>query len=197
MLQPVSGSTASSPRCLRSELAGPPRDCWDPAAFLVDGSRRPKSHRLAGGEEVDFEAPEPETPELEPEAMELRLAFDRTSTCSSSTNPRGLSSIRTGSRVGTLVHGLLTHDVAGGDAERPGIVHRLDRDTSGLMWSHAPGGPPASPGARPAARDRAPLPGARRRPPAALATWANRGADRPRPARSAEALARHRRPAPP
>jgi len=34
---------------------------------------------------------------------------------------------------GTLVHGLLAHDAAGGDAERPGIVHRLDRDTSGLM----------------------------------------------------------------
>ena len=38
-----------------------------------------------------------------------------------------------GTRRGTLVHGLLAHDVAGGDAERPGIVHRLDRDTSGLM----------------------------------------------------------------
>jgi 23S rRNA pseudouridine1911/1915/1917 synthase len=31
------------------------------------------------------------------------------------------------------VHGLLEHDVAGGDPDRPGIVHRLDRDTSGLM----------------------------------------------------------------
>src|SRR5205823_4699929 len=35
---------------------------------------------------------------------------------------------------GTLVHGLLAHDAAGGeDPERPGIVHRLDRDTSGLL----------------------------------------------------------------
>ncbi len=35
---------------------------------------------------------------------------------------------------GTLVHGLLAHAIAGGDeAERPGIVHRLDRDTSGLL----------------------------------------------------------------
>jgi len=35
---------------------------------------------------------------------------------------------------GTLVHGLLAYDVEGGeDPERPGIVHRLDRDTSGLM----------------------------------------------------------------
>ena len=34
---------------------------------------------------------------------------------------------------GTLVHGLLALDAAGGDEERPGIVHRLDRDTSGLL----------------------------------------------------------------
>jgi len=45
-----------------------------------------------------------------------------------------------GHATGTLVHGLLAHDSAGsvgaawgGDEERPGIVHRLDRDTSGLM----------------------------------------------------------------
>jgi len=31
------------------------------------------------------------------------------------------------------VHGLLGHDVAGGEGDRPGIVHRLDRDTAGLM----------------------------------------------------------------
>jgi 23S rRNA pseudouridine1911/1915/1917 synthase len=38
-----------------------------------------------------------------------------------------------GHATGTLVHGLLAHDAAGGDQDRPGIVHRLDRDTSGLM----------------------------------------------------------------
>ena len=39
-----------------------------------------------------------------------------------------------GHAQGTLVHGLLAHDVEGGDEpDRPGIVHRLDRDTSGLL----------------------------------------------------------------
>ena len=38
-----------------------------------------------------------------------------------------------GHATGTLVHGLLALDAAGGDEERPGIVHRLDRDTSGLL----------------------------------------------------------------
>jgi 23S rRNA pseudouridine1911/1915/1917 synthase len=37
-------------------------------------------------------------------------------------------------RAGTLVHGLVAHGAAGGEeADRPGIVHRLDRDTSGLL----------------------------------------------------------------
>ncbi|MEP7225504.1 MAG: RluA family pseudouridine synthase, partial [Actinomycetota bacterium] len=39
-----------------------------------------------------------------------------------------------GHRGSTLVHGLLEHDIAGGeDDDRPGIVHRLDKDTSGLL----------------------------------------------------------------
>ena len=38
-----------------------------------------------------------------------------------------------GRREGTLVHGLLERGLAGGPVERPGIVHRLDRDTSGLL----------------------------------------------------------------
>jgi 23S rRNA pseudouridine1911/1915/1917 synthase len=38
-----------------------------------------------------------------------------------------------GHHSGTLVHGLLAYDAEGGDEDRPGIVHRLDRDTSGLL----------------------------------------------------------------
>jgi 23S rRNA pseudouridine1911/1915/1917 synthase len=39
-----------------------------------------------------------------------------------------------GHAEGTLVHGLLAYDVEGGEEpDRPGIVHRLDRDTSGLL----------------------------------------------------------------
>jgi 23S rRNA pseudouridine1911/1915/1917 synthase len=39
-----------------------------------------------------------------------------------------------GHASGTLVHGLLAHGAGGGEeADRPGIVHRLDRDTSGLL----------------------------------------------------------------
>jgi 23S rRNA pseudouridine1911/1915/1917 synthase len=100
---------------------------------LVDGQARGKSHRLGGGEELEFEAPEVAATELEPEQMELRIAYEDEHLVVVD-KPAGLVvHPAPGHATGTLVHGLLAHDVAGGDEDRPGIVHRLDRDTSGLM----------------------------------------------------------------
>jgi 23S rRNA pseudouridine1911/1915/1917 synthase len=100
---------------------------------LVDGQARAKSHRLSGGEELEFEAPERVTQTLEPEEMELRIAYEDEHVVVVD-KPAGLVvHPAPGHATGTLVHGLLAHDVAGGDEDRPGIVHRLDRDTSGLM----------------------------------------------------------------
>jgi 23S rRNA pseudouridine1911/1915/1917 synthase len=100
---------------------------------LVDGQARAKSHRLSGGEELEFDAPEPVTQALEPEPMELRIAYEDEHLVVVD-KPAGLVvHPAPGHATGTLVHGLLAHDVAGGDEDRPGIVHRLDRDTSGLM----------------------------------------------------------------
>jgi 23S rRNA pseudouridine1911/1915/1917 synthase len=99
---------------------------------LVDGKRKSKSHRLTGGEELEFEPP-PAAPELAVEPMELRVAYEDEHLLVVD-KPAGLVvHPAPGHATGTLVHGLLAHDVAGGDTERPGIVHRLDRDTSGLM----------------------------------------------------------------
>jgi 23S rRNA pseudouridine1911/1915/1917 synthase len=100
---------------------------------LVDGQSRGKSHRLAGGETVEFDVPAEETRELAPEAMDLRIAYEDEHLVLVD-KPAGLVvHPAPGHTSGTLVHGLLAHDVAGGEEERPGIVHRLDRDTSGLM----------------------------------------------------------------
>jgi 23S rRNA pseudouridine1911/1915/1917 synthase len=100
---------------------------------LVNGEARAKSHRLSGGEELEFEAPERVTQMLEPEPMELRIAYEDEHLVVVD-KPAGLVvHPAPGHATGTLVHGLLAHDVAGGDEDRPGIVHRLDRDTSGLM----------------------------------------------------------------
>jgi 23S rRNA pseudouridine1911/1915/1917 synthase len=103
------------------------------AGVLVDGQTRAKSHRLSGGEELQFEAPEAPAAELAPEEMDLRLAYEDEHLVVVD-KPAGLVvHPAPGHATGTLVHGLLAHDVAGGDEDRPGIVHRLDRDTSGLM----------------------------------------------------------------
>jgi 23S rRNA pseudouridine1911/1915/1917 synthase len=100
---------------------------------LVDGHARAKSHRLGGGEELEFEPPDAPAPTLEPEQMDLRIAHEDEHLVVVD-KPAGLVvHPAPGHTSGTLVHGLLAHDVAGGDEDRPGIVHRLDRDTSGLM----------------------------------------------------------------
>ena len=58
----------------------------------------------------------------------------RTSTCSSSTSRPASSCTRApGTAPGTLVQALAGRVAGGDDPERPGVVHRLDRDTSGLL----------------------------------------------------------------
>jgi 23S rRNA pseudouridine1911/1915/1917 synthase len=100
------------------------------AGALVDGVARPKSFRLEGGEEVEVQAiaPPPDVaPPPEPDIAwqdEHLLVVDK---------PAGLVvHPGHGHANGTLVHAL-AGKIAGGDPGRPGIVHRLDRDTSGLM----------------------------------------------------------------
>ena len=102
---------------------------------LVDGRARAKSHRLEGGEELEFEAPAARPSELVPEQMDLDVPYEDEYLLVVD-KPAGLVvHPAAGHHAGTLVHGLLAYGdgVEGGDEERPGIVHRLDRDTSGLM----------------------------------------------------------------
>jgi len=99
---------------------------------LVDGAARPKSHRLSGGEEVSFEAPRVGASGLVAEPMDLRIAYEDEHLVVVD-KPAGLVvHPAPGHATGTLVHGLVGV-AGGGEEERPGIVHRLDRDTSGLM----------------------------------------------------------------
>jgi 23S rRNA pseudouridine1911/1915/1917 synthase len=82
---------------------------------------------------VEFEPPAPRPSELEPEPMDLDVPYEDEHLLVVD-KPAGLVvHPAAGHHTGTLVHGLLALDAEGGDEERPGIVHRLDRDTSGLM----------------------------------------------------------------
>jgi 23S rRNA pseudouridine1911/1915/1917 synthase len=101
---------------------------------LVDGASRPKSAKLAGGEELEFEPPVPEPSGLIPEDMELTVPYEDEHLLVVDKPAGVVVHPAPGHAQGTLVHGLLGYDVEGGEeAERPGIVHRLDRDTSGLL----------------------------------------------------------------
>ena len=119
---PEIGSRATAERLVRN------------GGVRVDGSVRAKSTKLAGGEELEFDPPGPATSTLEPEAMDLVVPYEDEHLLVVD-KPAGLVvHPAPGHARGTLVHGLLAYDVEGGEEpERPGIVHRLDRDTSGLM----------------------------------------------------------------
>jgi 23S rRNA pseudouridine1911/1915/1917 synthase len=100
-------------------------------AVLVDGRTRPKSHRLEGGEEIEVELPG--ASELTPVELDLPIVHEDEHLLVVD-KPAGLVVHPSGpdERV-TLAHGLVSLGAAGGDPERPGLVHRLDRDTSGLL----------------------------------------------------------------
>jgi 23S rRNA pseudouridine1911/1915/1917 synthase len=108
----------------------------DEGAVRVGGQPVAKSRRLAEGEEVEIEGqPEEEAPPR-PEPVEFAVlhADDDVVVL---VKPAGLVvHPGAGHETGTLASGLLHRypEIAGvGDPMRPGIVHRLDRDTSGLM----------------------------------------------------------------
>ena len=101
---------------------------------LVDGVSRPKAHRLSGGERIEADLPERGELEPEPGGVPVRYEDEHLLVIA---KPAGLVTHPTASRrSGTLVNRLLGLGVplsSGSDPDRPGIVHRLDVGTSGLM----------------------------------------------------------------
>jgi 23S rRNA pseudouridine1911/1915/1917 synthase len=100
-----------------------------------DGPARAGS-RLRAGDRLSWELPAPIPTRLRPEAMDLRVLYEDDDLLVID-KPAGLVvHPGPGHPSGTLVHGLLGRGPGWstiGGTERPGIVHRLDRDTSGLM----------------------------------------------------------------
>jgi len=107
---------------------------------LVDGRRARASDRLRGGEEVSVVLSAPPDASLVPESIPLRIAYEDSAMLIVD-KPAGLVvHPSAGHATGTLVHALLGRardigeplgSIAG--VGRPGIVHRLDKDTSGLL----------------------------------------------------------------
>jgi 23S rRNA pseudouridine1911/1915/1917 synthase len=101
------------------------------AGALVDGVARPKSHRLEGGEVVTLAA-EPQRVLTHHELPEVPLAYEDEHVLVVN-KPAGLVVHPGAGHKGDTLVDALAGKLGGGDPERPGIVHRLDRDTSGLM----------------------------------------------------------------
>jgi 23S rRNA pseudouridine1911/1915/1917 synthase len=103
----------------------------------VTGGHAKASHRLRAGARVTVEVPPPEPLALTPEPIPLSVVYEDVDLLVVN-KPVGLVvHPGAGHRTGTLVHALLAHCGPGlsgiGGARRPGIVHRLDRGTSGLL----------------------------------------------------------------
>ena len=100
--------------------------------MTVDGAVRPKSHRLDTGAVVEVRLPDT-APGLRPEPATVPIAYEDADLLVVD-KPAGMTvHPGAGTGAGTLAAQLLSLGATGGDPERPGIVHRLDRDTSGLL----------------------------------------------------------------
>ena len=99
--------------------------------LLVDGHAAAPSYRVRGGESIEARMPEAG---LFPEEIPVPVVFEDDNLLVVD-KPAGLVvHPGAGSASGTLVNALLGRGISGGEEpNRPGVVHRLDRDTSGLM----------------------------------------------------------------
>ena len=106
-------------------------------AVTVDGRAVKKNYKLTEGETVFISLPEPEPVELAPQEIPLDVVFEDADVIAVN-KPRGMVvHPAAGHAGGTLVNALLWRcgdSLSGiGGEKRPGIVHRIDKDTSGLL----------------------------------------------------------------
>ncbi len=103
----------------------------DAGLVSVDGARRAKSHRMAAGEVVAVDEPEASAPAAAD--VEFEVVYEDADLMVVD-KPAGLVVHPAPGHAGTTLAEALRGRAAGGaDPERAGIVHRLDRDTSGLL----------------------------------------------------------------
>jgi 23S rRNA pseudouridine1911/1915/1917 synthase len=102
----------------------------------VDGALYKASHRLRGGEAIEVDVPPPLPEELEAEPLALAIVHEDDAVLVVDKPAGMVVHPGAGHARGTLAAAVLAHapGIAGvGGPRRPGIVHRLDRGTSGLL----------------------------------------------------------------
>lgn len=92
------------------------------------------SRKVSAGQRVEIELkPTPQSQAFTPEAMDLSIVFEDEHILVINKPPGLVVHPAAGNWTGTLMNGLLAHHAGAVDLPRAGIVHRLDKDTSGLM----------------------------------------------------------------
>ena len=105
--------------------------------ILVNNMPQPKNYKLRGGETVSIHIPDPIACDAQPENIPLAVVYEDEDLLVVN-KPKGMVvHPAAGNYTGTLVNALLAHcgDTLSGinGVMRPGIVHRIDKDTSGLL----------------------------------------------------------------
>ena len=100
---------------------------------LVDGSPARKKHLVRAGERVSWAAPPPSAPALAAEPVPFTIVYEDDWLLVVDKPAGVVVHPAPGHEHGTLAQGLVAEGARGGHESRPGIVHRLDKDTSGLL----------------------------------------------------------------
>ena len=104
----------------------------DAGLVLVDGAPRPKRHAVAAGERITV-SPAPSQPEAAVPDATFGVVYEDPYLLVVDKPAGVVVHPARGHRAGTLAQALQGRAAGGDDPNRPGIVHRLDRDTSGLL----------------------------------------------------------------
>ncbi len=102
--------------------------------LTVDGEKVKPNRRMDGGEQLDLNARlEPHRQQDEPEPIALEICYEDDAVLVINKPPGLVVHPGSGNATGTLVNALLHHDPALAPLPRAGLVHRLDKDTSGCL----------------------------------------------------------------
>ena len=116
----------------RSQIQGWVKD----DVVLIDGKPVKSNHKVQEGETITWYIPEPEPMDILPENIPIDIVYEDEDVIVVNKPSGMVIHPSAGHSSGTLVNALLYHvnDLSGiNGVERPGIVHRIDKDTSGLL----------------------------------------------------------------
>ena len=102
-------------------------------ALLINGKKTKSKQILQGGELIEVKIDEEVLSDDQPEDIKINVIFEDRDIIIINKPPNLVVHPGAGNRKGTLVNGLINYDTSLAYLPRAGIVHRLDKDTSGLM----------------------------------------------------------------